>query len=77
MPPRRRWSDLSERTRRLVVIGATFEGVLKIIALADLVHRSSSEIRGSKAKWAAAVVLINSAGAVPIAYLAYGRRGAR
>jgi len=71
---KRRWSELSERTRRLIILGAAFEGILKIMALVDIKRRPDSEIRGSKAKWAAAVVLINSVGAAPIAYFIFGRR---
>jgi hypothetical protein len=36
-------------------------------------RRPSEEVRGSKPSWAAAIVLINSVGVVPIAYFAYGR----
>ncbi len=71
---KRRWSDLSERTRRLITVGALFEGVLKVLALIDIKRRPPSEIRGSKARWAAAVLFVNSLGAVPIAYFLYGRR---
>lgn len=74
MSEKRRWGELSERTRRLIILGAVFEGILKIMALVDIKRRSDSEIRGSKAKWAAAVVLINSVGAAPIAYFVFGRR---
>lgn len=75
--PTRRWSELSNRTRKLIILGAAFEGVLKILALVDLKRRPAGEIRGTKAKWAAAVVLINAVGAVPIAYFLYGRRTGR
>ena len=71
---RRKWNDLEPRTRRLIVVAAAIEGVLKIAALIDLARRPSNEVRGSKARWAAAVSLINSLGAVPIAYFAWGRR---
>jgi hypothetical protein len=71
---RRKWNELDPRTRRLVIITGTLEGVLKVAALIDLARRPSSEVRGSKARWAAALALINSVGAVPIAYFAYGRR---
>ena len=54
--------------------GAVFEGILKVLALIDLKRRPGTEIRGSKAKWAAAVVLINSVGAAPLAYFIFGRR---
>jgi hypothetical protein len=52
-----------------------FEGVLKGSALVDLKRRPASQVRGSKARWATAVVLVNSVGAVPLAYLLYGRHG--
>jgi hypothetical protein len=71
---RRRWSDLSERSRRLIVLGGVFEGILKIAALVDLKRRPAEEIRGSKPAWATAVVLVNSVGAVPVAYFLLGRR---
>ncbi|HSP38012.1 MAG TPA: hypothetical protein VLR26_09680 [Frankiaceae bacterium] len=71
---RKRWDELSPRTRRFVVVGGTFETALKVAALTDLVRRSPAEVRGSKPWWAAAIVLVNSVGAVPIAYFIWGRR---
>lgn len=71
---RKRWNELDTQTRRLIVAGALFEGTLKVAALIDLARRPASEVRGSKARWAAAIVLINSVGAVPIAYFLRGRR---
>jgi hypothetical protein len=71
---KRRWNELDVRTRRLLVIGALFEAVLKIAALVDLARRPANQIRGSKLRWAAAIALINSLGAVPIAYFVRGRR---
>jgi hypothetical protein len=56
------------------VVAGAIEGSLKIAALIDLARRPASEIRGSKPRWAAALVLVNSVGAVPIAYFARGRR---
>ncbi len=71
---RRKWGELSRRTRRLVIFGGTFEGLLKVAALVDLARRPPTEVRGSKPRWAAAVVLINSVGVVPIAYFVFGRK---
>ena len=71
---KKKWDELNPRTRQLIIVAASLEGVLKIAALADLARRPSSEVRGSKARWAAAVSLINAFGAAPIAYFAYGRR---
>lgn len=74
MPKKTRWSDLTPRARRLIVSAAGFEGVLKVIALVDLRRRPPEDIRGSKRRWALAVLFVNSGGALPIAYLLYGRR---
>jgi hypothetical protein len=71
---KKRWSDLNPRSRRLILIGGAIEGVLKSAALVDLARRPGDEVRGPKLLWAAAIVLINSIGAVPIAYFAYGRQ---
>ena len=67
------WSDLSPRTRRLLIAGVGAEGLLKLAVLVDLKRRPSSEVRGPKRAWALAMV-VNSAGAIPVAYFAFGRR---
>jgi hypothetical protein len=69
-----KWDELSPRKRRLVIVGSALEGALKIAALVDLARRPAADVRGSKLGWAAAITLINSLGAVPIAYFTYGRR---
>ena len=69
-----KWHELSPRNRRLIIIGATFEGLLKAVALVDLARQPAQNVRGSKPGWAAAIVIISSFGAVPIAYFAIGRR---
>jgi hypothetical protein len=71
---RRKWSDLSPRTRRVVMVMAALEGAVKVAALVDLARRPASQVRGSKAAWATAITLVNSAGAVPLAYFLRGRR---
>lgn len=71
---RRRWAELDERVRRVLVVGAVAEGLLKVAALIDIARRPAAEIRGSKLRWAAAVLLINSAGIVPVVYFRRGRR---
>ncbi|MGY1619048.1 hypothetical protein ACI797_20085 [Geodermatophilus sp. SYSU D00691] len=70
----RRWSELDQRTRRLILLGGAVEWGLKIIALADLRRRPAAEIRGRKWIWATAVSVVGSLGAVPLAYLLVGRR---
>jgi Phospholipase_D-nuclease N-terminal len=70
----RRWSDLSDRSRRLIIVAASAEAVLKIAVLLDIRRRPASQIRGSKRIWIAAAVLVNSAGIGPLSYFAFGRR---
>jgi hypothetical protein len=74
MAAKRRWSDLSKRTRRLLIIAAAAEGSLKAAALIDIKRRPASQIRGPKWIWAAIVVVINSFGAAPISYFVLGRQ---
>jgi hypothetical protein len=50
--------------------------VVKIAALVDLRRRPAAEVHGSKRAWATAIVLVNSVGAVPVAYFLFGRRRA-
>jgi hypothetical protein len=70
----KRWNELDPRLRKALVLGATFEGGLKVAALIDLAVRPGKDVRGSKAAWAAAITLVNSAGVLPIVYLLRGRR---
>lgn len=77
MVVKRRWSDLPEGTRRIIVVVGALDGALKIAALADLKRRPDSEIKGSKRTWAVALSLVNSAGVLPLVYFFYGRRARR
>jgi Phospholipase_D-nuclease N-terminal len=70
----RRWSDLSDRSRKLIIAGATAEAILKVAVLIDIRRRPASQIRGSKRIWLIAAVLVNSAGVGPLSYFAFGRR---
>lgn len=72
--PRPKWSDLSPRTRRLIIAGAAVETSLKAAALVDIKRRPASQIRGSKWMWIPAVTVVNSAGLAPLAYFVFGRR---
>jgi hypothetical protein len=74
MAPRKQWSDLSPRTRRLLTITAVIEGILKAAALIDIKRRPASQIRGPKWLWATAVAVISSAGVLPMSYFVFGRR---
>ena len=71
---KRRWSDLNPRVRQGLMVGGAVEAALKIAALIDLAQRPAPQVRGSKAAWAAAITVVNAAGAVPLAYFLRGRR---
>lgn len=71
---KKRWRDLDPRTRRVIVAAAAIEAALKVAALVDLKRRPAEQVRGSKKIWTAAIILINSAGAVPVTYFLRGRR---
>ena len=77
MAARRQWSELSERTRRLLAIAAVAEGILKLAALIDIRRRPASQIRGPKWLWATVVAVVGSAGVLPISYFVLGRRPPR
>jgi hypothetical protein len=70
----RRWSDLSERSRRTILIGVLLEGIFKIAALVDLARRPAAGIRGRKWVWATVVTVVNAFGAAPLAYFRFGRK---
>ena len=74
---RRRWSDLTPRQRRLILVGVTYEAALKIAALVDLKRRPADQVRGPKWVWAIGIFLVNSVGAMPLAYFRYGRKATR
>ena len=74
MATRRQWSDLSERTRRLVIIAAAADVALRVTALIDIWRRPAGQIRGRKWIWATVTAIVNSPGLVPISYFVFGRR---
>ena len=71
---KRTWSELDPRIRGVIIVVGALEGILKLAALIDLARRPAHEVRGPKTYWAVAITLINSIGAVPIAYFVRGRR---
>jgi hypothetical protein len=73
MPPQR-WSDLSERNRKLIIAAAVTDVTLRLAALIDIKRRPADQIRGRKRLWAAVVAVVNSAGIIPISYFVFGRR---
>jgi hypothetical protein len=74
MAARQQWSDLDERTRKLIISVAVAEGILKLAALIDIKRRPASQIRGRKWMWASVVTVVSSAGVIPMSYFLFGRR---
>jgi hypothetical protein len=70
----RQWSDLSDRSRRLIIAAAIGEAILKTAVIIDIRRRPASQIRGSKRMWIVAAVLLNSGGVGSLSYFAFGRR---
>ena len=70
---KKRWSDLSPTTQKLIIVGGTVDAALKVAAMVDLVRRPADAVRGPKPVWATALVLVNSAGLLPLGYFAFGR----
>jgi hypothetical protein len=73
MAARRQWSDLDERTRKLIITAGVVDAALRVAALIDIKRRPARQIRGRKWIWATAVAVVNSAGVVPISYFVFGR----
>lgn len=71
MAPRKEWSDLSQRSKVLIVLSSMVELVLTSVALADLRKRPRSSVRGPKWIWALGC-LVQPIG--PVLYLVAGRR---
>ena len=69
----KKWSDLSKRSRLLIVAGVVTESSLNAAAAIDLKRRPSSQVRGPKWRWAAALVP-GTFGIASLAYFIFGRR---
>ena len=71
MATKKKWSEFSTRSRRLLIVTGIIEVALLAAALVDLKRRPAEQIRGSKRIWTG-LVFVNIVG--PIAYFAFGRR---
>ena len=68
---RRKWSDLSDRQKTLILTMIAVQISLLLTALADIYRRPVEEIRGSKRVWTA-IFFINFVG--PVSYFLFGRK---
>lgn len=68
---KRRWSELSTGQRALLLTLASVQVSMSVSAWSDLASRPSSQVSGSKGKWAA-IIAINFVG--PVVYFTRGIR---
>lgn len=73
MVAKRKWSELSGRSRTLIVVAGAVEVRLLVATLIDIRRRPGDQINGSKRMWTA-LAFIDIVG--PIAYFAIGWRRA-
>ena len=73
MAAKKKWSELSQGQRRLIVAAAVVEVVLLAAALIDIKRRPADQIKGSKRMWTS-LAFVNIVG--PLAYFIFGRRRA-
>lgn len=71
---KKKFDDLPKPARVLLSIGGVIDGGLRAYALVDLAKRDDAEVKGPKPAWVVALSLVNSLGAVPLAYLLWGRK---
>jgi bacteriorhodopsin len=71
---KKKWSQRSRRSRRLIVATGVVEVVLLMATLIDIKRRPANRIKGPKRLWTA-LAFINIVG--PIAYFTFGRRRQR
>jgi len=67
----KKWSELSDTRRRMVVVGGVVQVALQTATLRDLHRRSPSQVNGRRWWWVAAS-FVNFLG--PVAYFVFGRR---
>lgn len=71
MASKKSWSDMSTRSKTLVVLASIVELALTSVALTDLRRRDRSAVRGPKWIWSL-LCLVQPVG--PVLYLLAGRR---
>jgi Phospholipase_D-nuclease N-terminal len=71
MATKKKWSELSARSRGLIIVTGVVEVALLVATLLDLKRRPADQINGSKRMWTG-LAFVNIVG--PIAYFTLGRR---
>lgn len=71
MATKKRWNDLTDTQKTVLITLISVQVSLAATAWADLASRPAAKVQGSKGKWAA-IIAINFIG--PILYFTRGRR---
>jgi len=71
MAEKKKWSERSALSRRLIVVLGVVEVALLVATLADIRRRPADQIKGPKRMWSA-LAFVNVVG--PVAYFTLGRR---
>lgn len=71
MVTKKRWNDLTDTQKTVLLTLISVQVSLAATAWADLASRPAAKVQGSKGKWAA-IIAINFIG--PILYFTRGRR---
>jgi Phospholipase_D-nuclease N-terminal len=74
MATKKKWNELSGRSRKLITVTGVIEVALLVATLVDIKRRPAEQIKGSKRLWTA-LAFVNIIG--PIAYFTFGRRRQR
>ena len=65
-----KWSDLSSRRQKGMIIGGIIQLALAATAWTDLARRQADEVNGPKGLWAV-LIAVNFVG--PLSYFVFGR----
>ena len=71
MAMKKKWGELSPRSRKLIAVAGVVEVALLVATLVDLKRRPQEQIRGSRRMWTL-LAFVNIIG--PLAYFTCGRR---
>lgn len=66
--------DLPKPARALLGAAGVVDAALRVYCLIDIAKRPADEVNGPKVAWIPALALVSSLGALPAAYLLWGRK---
>ncbi|GAB06364.1 hypothetical protein GII30_13980 [Gordonia amarae] len=71
---KKKWKDLSNQQKGVVVATTAVDMGLRTWAGRDLASRTQEEINGPKWAWGLGLGVVNSVGILPAVYLIWGRK---